>query len=377
MRIGVDLLWVRPGENGGTESYIRNLLDGFQEYIFDHTFVLFTSRDNVDTFRKYNTKQFEIVVCPVNTASFVRRVIWSNIHLYKYTKKQKIDVWFFPVYSRPFYIGHIPAATVIHDLQGLHYPEYFSKIRNLYFRMSWKNDCKRSNKIITISEFCKKDIIQNLPIDASGVEVIYNPISLSGNVDFDELSKKYGIKKGEYYYTVCSLAKHKNLITLLKAIKILRNRGNNNKLVISGVSINAEDQLFGYIRKNSLEDMIVYTGFISNEERNTLYDNCKKFFFPSVFEGFGMPPIEAMIRGATTVTTMEPSLVEVTEGKADYVKNPLDAKEWANLIERETPGVTKETQNLLFNKYSSKLVPEEYIRVLDAVRRYDKNDSEA
>jgi glycosyltransferase involved in cell wall biosynthesis len=196
-------------------------------------------------------------------------------------------------------------------------------------------------------------------------------------VDFDELSKKYGIKKGEYYYTVCSLAKHKNLITLLKAIKILRNRGNNNKLVISGVSINAEDQLFDYIRKNSLEDMIVYTGFISNEERNTLYDNCKKFLFPSVFEGFGMPPIEAMIRGATTVTTMEPSLVEVTEGKADYVKNPLDAKEWANLIERETPGVTKETQDLLFNKYSSKLVPQEYIRVLDAVRRYDKNDSEA
>ena len=136
MRIGVDLLWVKPGKNGGTESYIRNLLDGFQEYVYDHTFVLFTSRDNAQSFQKYNGKQFEMVICPVNTASFVRRVIWENIHLFKYTKRNKVDVWFFPVYSRPFFMGSVPAITVIHDLQSLHYPEYFSKIRNTYFWMA-------------------------------------------------------------------------------------------------------------------------------------------------------------------------------------------------------------------------------------------------
>ncbi|SFP37865.1 Glycosyltransferase involved in cell wall bisynthesis [Butyrivibrio proteoclasticus] len=367
MRIGVDLLWVKPGKNGGTESYVRNLLDGFQSYISDHTFVLFTSKDNAESFQKYNSRQFEMVICPVNTASFVKRVIWENIHFFKYTKKEKIDVWFFPVYSRPFFMGNVPTITVIHDLQSLHYPEYFSKIRNIYFKMAWKNDCKISQKIITISEFCKNDIVRNFAVNPEKVEVIYNPICMSGTVDFDSVSEKYGIKKNEYYYTVCSLAKHKNLITLLKAMKILRDRGYKYKLVISGVTVNAVNEVFDFISSNALDDLVVYTGFISNEERNTLYDNCRKFLFPSVFEGFGMPPIEAMIRGASTVTTRETSLLEVTEGKADYVHDPMDAEEWANLIENEGLAVEKETRNILLEKYSNKVISEEYIRALETV----------
>ncbi len=365
MRIAIDLLWVKPRKNGGTESYIRNLLDGFEKYIDGHTFVLFVSEDNRDTFMKYSGSKFELIACPINTASFIKRVIWENVSLKKFSQDQNIDVWFFPVYSRPFNMSKLPTITVIHDLQALHYPEYFSKIRNLYFRIAWKNDCKRSIKIITDSEFCKEDIIKNFSVDAGRIEAIYIPIICEDkSADFSKISDKYGIKKNEYFYTVSSLAKHKNLITVIKAMRLLKNSGINNKLVISGVKENAEGELFEFIRKNSLEDIIIYTGFVSNEERNALYDNCRKFIFPSVFEGFGMPPIEAMIRGVPVLTTKEASIYEVTEGMAEYIKDPFDEAEWAMRMGMEVESNRRIPVDMFKEKYGMECAARRYIEVI-------------
>ncbi len=365
MRIGVDLLWVRPGKNGGTESFIRNILDGFQEYCKDQTIVLFVSEDNKDSFAKYRNSQFETIICPVKTSSFIRRVIWENMRLPGYSKMYKIDGWFFPVYSRPFFMGKVPTITVIHDLQALHYPEYFSKLRNAYFRYAWKNDCKKSTKIITISNFCKNDILSNYHIDPSKIEVIYNPIQeKSSDLNFDYVASKYDIKKNDYYYAVSSLAKHKNLITLLKAIRELRNRGNNPKLVISGVKVNAEDEIMNFIQMNYLEDSVIYTGFVSDDERDALYKYCKQFLFPSVFEGFGMPPVEAMLKGVAVITTKETSVFEVTEGLANYVMNPFDENEWADRMTSECKCLDETEKKRISEKYSLKRITDQYIKTI-------------
>lgn len=366
MRIGIDLLWVRPGKNGGTESYIRNVLDGFLQFAEgDYKFVLFVSKDNGETFSKYSKDMFETVVCPVETDNFIRRVIWENMHLSLFGKKEGIDIWFMPVYSIPFFMGCVPTVTVIHDLQAIHYPEYFSKFRNLYFRMAWKNDCKRSTRIITISEFCKRDIIEHYKVSPKKITVIYNPIiALEESEDFAVVSQKYGIKKNEYYYTVSSLAKHKNLITILKALRILKVQGQKKKLVISGVKVNAEGELFKFIEANDLQDSVVYTGFVSNRVRNALYDNCKKFLFPSVFEGFGMPPLEAMIRGVSVLTTKEASLYEVTEGKAEYVNDPYDEAEWAIKMNYLHQKITDNDIVQISSKYRPELIANMYIETI-------------
>lgn len=361
MRIGVNLLWVRPGKNGGTESYIRNILDGLLKYPQnDMQFVLFVSKDNAYSFEQCQGKQFEMVVCPIETSSFIKRVIWENLCLSRYNNRKFIDGWFMPVYSRPFSMGKIPTVTVIHDLQALHYPEYFSKLRNMYFRISWRNDCKNSTKIITISEFCKNDILKHYHIDSSRVEVIYNPIIVEKeSVDFESIAKKYGIEKKRYFYTVSSLAKHKNLITLLKAMKLLRKKGDSQKLIITGVKVNAESEIFSFIRNNGLDDCIVYTGFVSDEVRNTLYKYCKAFFFPSIFEGFGMPTIEAMSYGVPVITTMETSIPEVTENKAHYVNDPFNVEEWLHFM----MDIPQNLDVIDMKKYSLKCVTDNYIKV--------------
>ena len=77
----------------------------------------------------------------------------------------------------------------------------------------------------------------------------------------------------------------------------MKDQGHSEILLITGVKVNAVNEVMDYIRENDLKDNIIYTGFISDEDRNALYDNCKTFLFPSVFEGFGMPPLEAMACG--------------------------------------------------------------------------------
>lgn len=210
MRIGIDLLWVRPGKNGGTESYIRNLLDGFAQYgNSENEYYLYLSRDNEESFEKYFSNTiFVKKVMPVESAGQAKRVLWENLHLSSQGRKDRLNLWFMPVYSRPFFMGgDIPCITVIHDLQGLHYPEYFSKGRNLFFRFSWWIDCHTSAKVVTISEFCKKDILSHYKIPADKVKVIYNPIIMDEEItDFSILAEKYHIQSKQYFYTVSSLA---------------------------------------------------------------------------------------------------------------------------------------------------------------------------
>ena len=336
LKIGINLLWVRPNKNGGTESYIRNLLDGLSDYApEEQQYYLYVSNDNAVSFDKYfQNRHFIKRLCNVNTASQRNRIFWENSHLSKLGLMDKLDVWFMPVYSRPFFMSKkIPVITVIHDIQGMHYPEYFSWGRNLFFRLSWWWDCKTSARIITISNFCKEDILKHYRISEDTIKVIYNPIITNQtNYDFSKLEEKFAIKDREYYYTVSSLAKHKNLITLLKAMKKLKEMERKHKLLISGVKVNAGDEIEQFVKDNSLEDVVIFTGFISNEERDSLYDHCKCFLFASVFEGFGMPPIEAMRRGVPVITTKETSLYEVTEGKANYVQNPFDEDEWGDVM---------------------------------------------
>lgn len=362
MRIGIDLLWVRPGICGGTESFVRNLLDGFVQFDQENDYILFVAQDNAESFRQYRRwENMSFQLCPVKSAVQYKRILWENLHLDRYAAAERTDVMLIPVYSKPHSNGKIPYVSVIHDLQAFHFPQYFSLVKRIFFRSMWQYTCKSSKIVITISDYCRADLSSHYPFAKEKMCTVYNPvITEKTSMTAEELRQKYRIEPGSYFYCVSSLLPHKNLGTILKVMEQLKKMGDPTKLVLSGVGGN--DREFGRLAERfHVADRIIQTGFVTNTERDCLYENCRIFLFPSIFEGFGMPPVEAMRRGRRVVMTREACLQEITEGKAVYVDDPYDVKQWLEKIAyaRSLPPHKEK-----FERYELENVVGQYLKVL-------------
>ena len=136
-----------------------------------------------------------------------------------------------------------------------------------------------------------------------------------------------------------------------------------NKLVISGVSTGHIDEFNKMIEE--VKDNIILTGFVSNDERNELIKKCNVFLHPSIFEGFGMTPVEATILGAKVITTSETAIPESTMNKCIYVKNPYDEKEWIEKIE-SIQNIKAEPYD--YPEYNPNVIAREYLDLFKKVK---------
>ena len=342
MKIAISLIWIRHKVAGGVESFTRNLLDGFVADGSDNTYVLLCSKDNVDSFRKYSEdKRFTIYECPVLTNSLKQTLFFESFKLDNLVSSMGVDLCFVPSFRMPLLGKKNKYVVVIHDLISSNMPQMFKWYRRAWLNWATKRAWRSADYVVTISNFVAEDLTKRFG-QREGSSTIYNPILPNKDkMPFDTLEKKYGISERRYFYTVSSLAPNKNLFTLLKMMRVLSQEEDlrDIKLLISGVGLTKDAKsrfdvtpLLNYLEENNIQNRCFFTGFVSNEERNTLIANCNAFLFPSVFEGFGMPVIEALELGAKVVTTQCASIPEVSQGKAVYVNNPYDECELFDTI---------------------------------------------
>ncbi len=365
VKFAVDLLWVRYGEIGGGVALILNILDGFMALDGDYEMWLLVAKDNQNVFDKYvNDHRVKVKVCDVYSKKTAGRIIWQNTKLKKVLRDLDISVCFEPNVYKPINGGkNIRYVTTITDLQVLHYPQYFSFVKQCFMKFNIWQTVRTSKHIVAISQYVNEDIQKHYKVSEDKVSTIYVPVVIDERdlVDFVELSSRYGVTKKGYYFTVSSLLPHKNLSVLIDAFKLLKEKyGRSEKLIISGVGGGSKQQLLEKVESNGLQDNIILTSFISDAERNGLYKNCKVFVFPSVFEGFGMPTVEAMLLGVPVLTTKLTSIPEVTQNKAKYVENPYSAEEWADAIIAQV----KEVCGFNFEQYDCVNIAKQYMDII-------------
>lgn len=205
-----------------------------------------------------------------------------------------------------------PGIVTIHDIQTKVHPEFFSKKFALWYNFINKLNIKRSRKIITVSKFSKNEIVKYYGISENKIEVIYNGWQHMERVVADEkILDKLNLRNKEYILGVSSLNPNKNFKYILELAKIHPEYqfiivGKKNIKVFSEYNIENIDNL-------------KWAGYVTDEELKTLYSKAKVFVFPSIYEGFGIPPLEALACGCENILVSNTScLPEIYKNNAEY-----------------------------------------------------------
>jgi len=208
------------------------------------------------------------------------------------------------------------------DLSFIHFPELFAK-KDLYQLVSWtKYSVKNASKIFTISKSSKDDIIDIYGVEDKKVIVTYPGIKEGSSakiLTMDDLRKKFGIDK-DYILFVGTLQPRKNISKLIEAFSKLKE--SRIKLVIVGKKGWLYEPIFEKVKELKVEGRVKFLDFIPQEEMPSLYKGAKAFILPSLYEGFGMPPVEAQAVGVPVVVSRLSSLPEVVGASGIYIDDP-------------------------------------------------------
>ena len=211
--------------------------------------------------------------------------------------------------------------TTIHDMAYIRCPETLRRRNLLRLRSGMKDTLKRADRILTISGFSKKEITELLDVPPERIEVIGCAApDMAEPAPFAGVSRKFGIDT-PYILFVGTIEPRKNLSRLLEAFDCFRDRyGTDHSLVLAGGKGWRNEEIFGTLGSLKHREDVIVTGFVSPEEKAALYGNAELLCFPSLYEGFGIPPLEAMRYGCPVVCSDRASLPEIAGDAARYVR---------------------------------------------------------
>ncbi len=326
MHIGIDAHAI-GARQGGNETYIRNLIVALARLDRRNRYTIYlANRAAASYWRDYfarDNSNFQVRMLPPPTP-LVRAPVALAVEL----RRRPVDLLHVQYTAPPFCPA--PVIATIHDLAFEHYPETFTRRGSWQMKLTVRRTAQRAARIVTVSEFSRQDLIGTYRLPPEKVVVTYNGVEERFSPetrDPDEalkIRRPYGIE-GEYLLAVGSLQPRKNLQRLIRAYGQLRGAHPDlgHRLVIAGRELWLTSEIYREVKREPWARDIIFTGYVSDEDLPALYRHASALVYPSIFEGFGLPPLEAMACGTPVVASNTGSLPEIC-GTAARLIDPYD-----------------------------------------------------
>jgi glycosyltransferase involved in cell wall biosynthesis len=345
-RIGINALYLIPGGVGGTEIYLRRLLAALASIDRENEYFVFTNRETTDEDfpsarmlthggstepRPSGSGQADSLLVPVQANFHARpqavrasfrpaRILWEQIVLP--FRAARLDVLLNPGFTSPV-LAPCPCVTVFHDLQHAHHPEYFRWFDLPFWKLLLWASAHRARRLIAVSQATRTDLVRVYGLPADRIDVVLHGVE----PEFFALDRT---RMEPFVLCVSTLHPHKNLDRLIRAYA---RRKRSWRLVIAGMRGFFADTLDALIKELGVRDSVRLTGWIPREELLQLYGRALAFVYPSTFEGFGMPVLEAMAHQVPVITSNVSALPEVA-GDAALLVNPADTEALSEALTR-------------------------------------------
>ncbi len=232
---------------------------------------------------------------------------------------------------------HAKTVFTLHDLIFRFYPEYHLPLNRWFLTVAMPYFLRRADAIIAVSECTKRDAVRLYNIAPEKIAVIYEGVNptlqpVTDSNRLAEIRARY-TRQQPFILLVSTIEPRKNISVLVDALKILRVRGLPHRLLIAGRKGWLYQPIFNHVKQTGMSDAVDFLDFVPDDDLVALFSACDAFVFPSLYEGFGLPPLEAMACGAPVICSNTSSLPEVV-GDAALLVNPREVGEMANAIER-------------------------------------------
>ena len=335
MNIGIDLRTLMNGNKSGIPGFTLNLIQNILRNDTQNSYFGFYNSYKNTNFPEIGDNIY------IKNYSLPNKLLNSSIRFLRYPKLDKIipsDVFYMPHFAYNSFSTKSYKIITVHDLSFLRYPEFFSFKNNVWHKMvEIKKTLKTFDKIIAISENTKNDLMELLDIPEKKIEVIHSGISDDyKKIDKNSLEsivvrEKYKLPK-KFILSLGTIEPRKNIDSLIKAFDDFSTKsGGNYYLVIAGGMGWKYRKVLDEYNRAKNKNKIIFLGYVDEDDKNIIYNLSDLFVFPSYYEGFGFPPLEAMRAETPVIAASNSSMFEVLCDAAYFI-DPHDISDLSNAM---------------------------------------------
>ncbi len=343
LRIAFDGRVIGKGKTG-IGVYAENLLNALKEADKDSFYEVFSNtRAEMSLFGnsfQLENPRLKTIITKFTLESHPAGDMWEQFYLPLYLNKKEIDIFHSPTFHIPFFLKGFKKVVTIHDVIAFRYPQTLPKKFSLYCRFMIKRAVNAADAIIVPSFSVKSELVELLNVNERLIYVIPEAArrffkAVDEHDGKTEIKNRYGLND-RFILLIGTIEPKKNIGGLIQAYSILRKTGRiGQKLVICGGDgwLNEKKRLLKIIEEEDIKDDVIFTGYMPDESLPLLYAMADLFVYPSIYEGFGLPPLEAMACGCPVIASAIPSISE-TVGEAGILADPADIKGLSEAILR-------------------------------------------